>query len=194
MANPCINVMSFPFTQSYMWFLTPTALCYKDRKCSCTKVESLNYYIWSLAVLSFTTQEQKEQCDDFSTEGNSQKYWATYNQCVYQPAPKIADRNLNCQRKGSGRRWERRETAEVVETISLVWAQRDQCNSQYSIWPTQLGCIGERDTMPPFITYHNSISLSAPGAELMTCCYIQDKNSQRGTMLLVRGRRTLFLH
>lgn len=35
--------------------------------------------------------------------------------------------------------------------------------------------------------YQNNISPSAGGAEILTCSYIQDKNTQRVSMLLVTG-------
>lgn len=39
--------------------------------------------------------------------------------------------------------------------------------------------------MPLFITYQNKTLLSAPGAELVTCSCIPEKNTQRETMVLV---------
>lgn len=80
-----------------------------------------------------------------------------------------------------------RETVGVVETISLLWEQRGQCNSLYMTYTAWLsGWKGPCGPPHRLIQHCNSVSLSAPGAELMTRRYAGDVNTQRGSMLWVK--------
>lgn len=92
-AFPYTDMMSFPFTQSCVWFLTLNALSYKDRNGIWVRFDSHLTIKSGLYphVLSFTTLSKK---------GKPLSSFILF--CVYQPAPRIANRNLCSQMKGEG--------------------------------------------------------------------------------------------
>lgn len=103
MLLPSTQLMSFPFALSWLMSFTPTLSTVTNaKKCSFTKKKSVIHSSTSvphlhlvLVVLSSAARYNKLQTGAVGT----QECWATYDEFVYQAAPRIEDRNVQSKER-----------------------------------------------------------------------------------------------
>ena len=96
------GMMAFPYRRDELSFHSVVFVISYSKFPQLQRQKRWNHGLYPhvLAVLSFTTLSKQRK----AKYSSSQMYRATYYRCVYQPAPRIADRNLCSRMKGEGNR------------------------------------------------------------------------------------------
>lgn len=117
----------FYVCQSCVWLLTPTLSTVTNAKNVLSQEKKRRSSHSLLNICSSSASGFSRvlifRCTLQLTEGlGTRECWATYNEFVYQAAPRIDGRNVYSQRKERGKVRETERRSRGVETIPVVWA------------------------------------------------------------------------
>lgn len=101
------------------------------------------------------------------------------SECVYQPALRIADRNLYAQREGE--RGGEREADSRGSENNLPAVSMEHRETSVNAMTYRAGLFGWEG---PFLTQQYTAGLCGPGPELSTSSHIHNKDTKRSPTLL----------